>query len=120
MASPSYAQCNDGCAVEWSGASVIDLKGLPGFTESQAASINNSGQVVGFSIVGGVEAATEWSRGSVMNLGGLSGSEGSAAIGINSVGQAVGVSLFGGADIATEWSGGIGGSIIHLSAGFDE
>ncbi len=40
-------------ATEWSGGSVINLGGLPGFTDSVAISINDAGQVVGCSTVGG-------------------------------------------------------------------
>jgi probable HAF family extracellular repeat protein len=36
-------------ATEWSAGSVIDLGGLPGAMESVADSINNVGQVVGYS-----------------------------------------------------------------------
>jgi uncharacterized membrane protein len=36
-------------ATEWSGGSVIDLGGLPGFQVSVASSINDAGQVVGYS-----------------------------------------------------------------------
>jgi uncharacterized membrane protein len=36
-------------ATEWSGDSVINLGGLPGFTFSEAYAIDDVGQVVGFS-----------------------------------------------------------------------
>ena len=49
------------CATEWSGGRVIDLEGLPGLTSSSASGINNVGQAVGGSAVGGTEVATEWS-----------------------------------------------------------
>jgi uncharacterized membrane protein len=38
-------------ATEWSGGSVIDLGGLPGSTGSAAGSINDAGQIVGFSVM---------------------------------------------------------------------
>ena len=55
--------------VEW--GDIIDLGGLPGATTSRALGINDSGVVVGYSVVGGVDYATEWSDGSIINLGGL-------------------------------------------------
>jgi probable HAF family extracellular repeat protein len=68
------------------------LGGLPGSSLSEAESINDSGQVVGFSVVDGVTYATEWSGGGVINLGGLPGATFSAADGINNLGQIVGES----------------------------
>src|ERR1700722_6549714 len=101
----ALAQCNPfiSCAAEWSHGQVIDLGGLPGPTSSGAASINNTGQAVGYSIAGGGELATEWSHGHVIDLGGLPGATFSGAASINDAGQAVGVSL-GGTEFATEWS----------------
>jgi probable HAF family extracellular repeat protein len=84
---------------------------LPGSTGSSADGINDAGQAVGVSTVGGVDVATEWSGGSVIDLGRLPGSTGSSAVGINEAGQAVGFSIVGGVDVATEWSGG---SVIDL------
>src|ERR1700733_2702057 len=90
-------------ATEWSSGNAISLGGLPGFTSSRAQDINDVGQAVGNSVVGGVEYATEWSGGRVFNLGvGL-------AAGVNDIGQVVGQS--GG--VATEWSDG---SVIKLGA----
>jgi hypothetical protein len=43
--------------------------------------VNDSGQAVGFSIVGGLFLATEWSGGSVINLVNLPGSTNSVASG---------------------------------------
>ena len=40
------AQCLDGCATEWSGGSIINLRPLPGAPFSQAYSINDAGQAV--------------------------------------------------------------------------
>jgi uncharacterized membrane protein len=92
--------------------------GLPGSTDSIAESINNAGQAVGYSYVGGFVRATEWSGGKVIDLAGLPGSTYSIAYGINDFGQAVGFSVVGGFDYATEWShgrvinlGGLPGSI---------
>ena len=70
---------------------MINLGGLPGSSFSEAESIN-TGQVVGFSVVGGVTYATEWSGGSVINLGGLPGATFSSAESINGFGQIVGES----------------------------
>jgi len=81
-----------GHAAEWSGGSVIDLGGLPGSSLSEAESINDSGQVVEFSVVDGVTYATEWSGGSIINLGGLPGATFSGAESINNLGQVVGES----------------------------
>jgi hypothetical protein len=86
---------------------------LPGTASSNAISINNAGQAVGFS-QGSSTFATEWSGGKIINLGALPGAIFSEALGINNAGQAVGFSIVGGVEIATEWSGGIGGSIIKL------
>jgi probable HAF family extracellular repeat protein len=99
-------------ATEWSGGSVANLGGLPGYTYSEAVSINNVGQAVGLTEFSpGYYHATEWSGGSVINLGGLSGSFESVAYGINNAGQVVGKSYVGGVVYATEWSGG---SVINL------
>ena len=56
----------------------------------EAVSINDSGRVVGFSVVDGATYATEWSGGGVINLGGLPGATFSSAESINNLGQAVG------------------------------
>ena len=50
---------------------MIDLGGLPGSTSLFGElNINDSGQVIGFSVVaGGYLYATEWSGGVVINLG---------------------------------------------------
>jgi probable HAF family extracellular repeat protein len=73
---------------------MMDLGGLPGAISSAATAINDSGQVVGWSLIGRVSYATEWSDGAVINLGELPGSAGSEADGINEFGQAVGYSCF--------------------------
>jgi probable HAF family extracellular repeat protein len=99
------------CATEWSGGAVINLGGLPGTVDSQAIGINDSGEAVGDSFVGGTVVATEWRGGSVINLGGVSGSTGSVALGISNAGNAVGYSTVGGVETATKWSGG---SVINL------
>jgi uncharacterized membrane protein len=59
---------------------------------SIAESINNAGEVVGYSYFGGYSVATEWSGGSVINLGGLHDFGSSEAYGINDAGQIVGSS----------------------------
>jgi uncharacterized membrane protein len=95
-----------GLATEWSGGRVITLGRLPGTTSSIAYGINNAGEAVGYSIVGGVEYATEWNGGKPISLRGLTGSAGSSAYGINDAGQVVGVVFFGGSARAIEWTGG--------------
>jgi len=101
-------------ATEWSGGSVIDLGGLPGSLNSAAYGINDTGEAVGYSIVGGVQYAVEWSNGSIINLEGLPGFTSSSASGINSAGQVVGDSVVGGVAYATEWNGG---TVINLGTG---
>ena len=76
-------------AVEWSGGSIIKLPMLPGSTGGTAAGINDAGQVVGYSFVGGGYSATEWNGGSVTNLS-PPGSALSLARGINDAGTVVG------------------------------
>lgn len=44
------------------GYTVTNLGGLPGNTVSVAEGINDAGQAVGYSTVGGVDYATEWSN----------------------------------------------------------
>jgi probable HAF family extracellular repeat protein len=76
-----------------SGGKIIDLGGLPGFTLSDASSINDTGQIVGFSDRGGIGPfvhATEWSDGQVIDLGAQRFFTNSIALGINNAGQVVG------------------------------
>jgi hypothetical protein len=51
-------------ATEWSHGRVIDLGGLPGFTVSEALSINDAGRVVGFSEFGSgtIPESSTWER----------------------------------------------------------
>jgi probable HAF family extracellular repeat protein len=107
------SQFSGSFATEWSDGRVIDLGGLPGSTRSAAFGINDVGQVVGYSVVGGVPVATEWSDGRIIALGGLQGSVSSIAYGINHSGQIAEYSLVGGVAAATEWSQGV----INLGAG---
>ena len=102
----AHAQCNDGCAVEWSGGGPVNLGGLPGATYSIANGINDFGQAVGSSAGPDFEYAVEWSGGRIINLGGLPGSVDSVASSINNAGQVVGVSYGAFGPQATEWSGG--------------
>jgi probable HAF family extracellular repeat protein len=98
-------------ATEWSGGirgSIINLGGLPGFTDSAARSINDNGLVVGDSGSSTGDHATEWSSGSVIDLGGLPGSKLDDALSVNNAGQAVGQS----GPSAAEWSDG---AVIELS-----
>lgn len=90
----AYADCNGFCATEWSGGSVINLGGLPGFESSEATSINGAGQVVGDSGLSGLRLhATEWSGGSIINLGP------GVATSINDAGQVAGYGIVGGVDL---------------------
>jgi probable HAF family extracellular repeat protein len=95
-------------ATEWSNGQVIELGGLPSFTDSFAESINVAGQVVGESTdAAGHVVATEWSNGQVINLPLLPGFTESQALGINDAGQVVGISTdAAGLSAATEWSNG--------------
>jgi probable HAF family extracellular repeat protein len=79
---------------------------------SIARAINEAGQTVGESNVGGAHA-TEWSGGSVINLGGLPGSTNNDPTGINDAGQVVGQADIDGFLSAVEWSGG---SVINLGS----
>jgi uncharacterized membrane protein len=101
-------------ATEWSGGRVINLGGLPGSTDSEAFGVNDAGQAVGDSVVGGVAIATEWTGGGVINLGLLPGSTGSEALSVNDAGQVAGWSFVGEVEeTATEWSDS---SVINLGA----
>jgi probable HAF family extracellular repeat protein len=106
----ALAQCPlSSCATEWSNGGFITLPLLPGFIYSQAAGINDAGQVVGISTdAAGHVVATEWSNGQVINL---PGAPYSAAGSINHAGQVVGFSPVGGDQTATEWSNG---QVIYL------
>ncbi len=83
-------------------------------SSSEAAAINDAGQVVGYSAVGNgasqSETAALWSGGKIINLGALfpegagSFAAGSFANAINDSGQVVGWSSIGGKQYATEWS----------------
>jgi probable HAF family extracellular repeat protein len=78
-------------AAEWKGDAYTNLGGLHDFS-SFAQGINDSGQVVGYS-VGEDFSATEWDGGSIVDLGSLPGSASAIAWGINIAGQAVGWSF---------------------------
>jgi probable HAF family extracellular repeat protein len=84
-----------GVATEWSNGQVINLGGPPGSTSNSAVSINNAGQVAGYSFASN-DNATEWSNGQVFNLGPLWAND------INEAGQVVGYN----GSVATEWSNG--------------
>jgi uncharacterized membrane protein len=101
-------------ATEWSGGSVIGLRGLPGSIGTVAFGIDSAGDAVGDSLSPTTISATEWSGGSVINMEGLSGFTLSEAFGMNSAGEAVGYSRVDLQEVATEWTGGLGGSIINL------
>ena len=72
---------------------VTDLGTLPGGSASAAYSINNSGQVVGYSTTSGNNHAFLYSGGTMNDLGTLPGGDGSSANSINNSGQVVGSSL---------------------------
>jgi probable HAF family extracellular repeat protein len=92
-------------ATVWSGGRVRILTGVQG-SPASAYGINDSGEVVGSSYVGGGQShATEWSGDKVIDLGGLPGFRYSFAQSINDAGQAVGYSI-GSMESATEWNGG--------------
>ncbi len=83
-------------ATEWIGGNVISLSSLPGSTASHPLSINNTGEVVGYSNVVDGAVATEWSGGQVIDLGGpLPGTMflGGTADGINDAGEVVGYNV---------------------------
>jgi probable HAF family extracellular repeat protein len=86
-----------GRAVEWTDGQTITLPGAG----SDATSINNAGQVVGY-IHGGREAV-EWVNGQLIDLG---GPPESAAEAINDAGQVAGGGSVNGVGVALEWSGG--------------
>jgi probable HAF family extracellular repeat protein len=89
--------------LEWSGGDVINLGKPPGATGAKSLSINDAGQVVGFSSNGAGAIVTEWNGGSIITFGP------GGATGINNAGQFVGsIGRF-----ATEWSGD---SVINLGA----
>jgi probable HAF family extracellular repeat protein len=99
------------CAAEWSGGAPINLGALPGSSGSAALSINDAGQVVGYSFDGTIVSlhATEWIDGTATALVGLPGSTSSWAQGINNSGHVVGFSQYSTGPItedATEWIGG--------------
>jgi probable HAF family extracellular repeat protein len=82
-------------AASWANGTVTELPTLGG-NRSNAAGINNAGQIVGYSTTAGEASAyaTEWVNGLAINLGGLGGN--SAASGINQYGQVVGWSYLPG------------------------
>lgn len=70
---------------------ITDLGILSGGSSSRATALNNLGQVVGYSSVGGFDRAFVYSGGSLADLGTLGGAS-SRAYGINDAGQIVGQS----------------------------
>ena len=92
-----------------------------GLHVSTAYGINDAGQVVGFSTVGGGVHAAEWSGGSVINLGGLPGVTIALPTPSTTPGRWWDLAYVGGGEYATEWSrgsvinlGGLPGSTIAL------
>jgi probable HAF family extracellular repeat protein len=93
------------CAAYGQAYNLTDLGTLPAGDVSAAYGINNSGQVVGYSVVGGTTIATLWSGGTAIALGMLPGANYSIALAINNSGPAVGDTEIAGAPgIATLWS----------------
>ena len=99
---------------------IRDLGTLPGGVVSLAAAINDAGQIVGTSDVGGFEShAVLWQRdGTIIDLGTLPGGTISSATGINNRGQVVGWSYRGGEALNQEVHGFLwhDGSMIDLGA----
>ncbi len=78
-------------AFQWENGRMIDLGTLPGYNDSTAYDINDSGQAVGASAnnITQQERATLWSNGQITDLGTLGGNK-TAAVDINNKGQVVG------------------------------
>jgi probable HAF family extracellular repeat protein len=70
---------------------------------------NDAGQVVGYSMSGGIKTnALLWTKGTVRHLGTLGGEESARAAGINAVGQVAGIAATGKyGDHAFLWSNGV-------------
>ena len=81
-------------ATVWNGTTPTELGNLPGATQSSGLSINNFGQVAGFSGInyGATQIATLWNGTTPTALGTIPGGVATAADGINNLGQVVGVS----------------------------
>jgi probable HAF family extracellular repeat protein len=94
--------------VVWEHGTTIELGTLTGSDgESGAFGINNRGQVVGYSGIGGSYHAVLWEHGTIADLSTLTGSEGwSLASGINNRGQIVGYSGIGSSYHAVLWENG--------------
>ncbi|MEM7456953.1 MAG: HAF repeat-containing protein [Planctomycetota bacterium] len=77
----------------WDDGTMTPLGDLPGgAVESSARSINNSGQITGYSASSTGNRAFLWQSGSMSNLGTMSGASRSEAYGINNHGHIVGES----------------------------
>ncbi len=92
-------------ATVWNRTTPTALSGLGG-TQSSAYGVNNTGQVVGYSMTtGNVSAhAVIWNGGVLTDLN-PTGSLNSSAVAINNTGVAVGWTDFTGVEIATIWNG---------------
>jgi probable HAF family extracellular repeat protein len=98
-------------AVLWPRAgSLQELAMLPGNTTSEAAGVNASGTVVGYSADStNARRATLWaSSGGPINLGTLPGGDFSQAFGINDSGDVVGASTSNSGDRAFVWTSAAG------------
>lgn len=93
-----------------------DLGALPGgdttagnILNSRAMAINDSNQIVGFSMTSfGVDHAALWQNGSVTDLGGIANNETSEALAINQSGLIVGFAAnASGVDQAVTWLNGV-------------
>ena len=86
---------------------IMDLGTLPGDAYSVAYSINDAGQVVGWSNNTATELhAFLWESGTMTGLGTLPGDTSSQAFGINNAGQVVGASLTSSTTHAFLWQNG--------------
>lgn len=91
----------------WQDGELQTLETAEGYASSTAVSINERGEVVGWSADGSVTSAVVWSSGAVENIGTLPGDESSQALGINDLGQVVGWSGAADETRAFIWQAGV-------------
>ena len=107
-------------ALLWQNGVVQCLGTLPGYEQSKACAINDSGQAVGWAEHASVDiGAFLWQNGTMQDLGTLGGAN-SQAFGINNVGQVVGHSYGSyGSDRPFLWRNGTMTDLGTLSGGYD-